>query len=257
MSIVTRLPITVASSLPVIPQADLESFVSWEVDSYDHWIFDKGTSAGLTGLSQSKVLTLQGSAPTYSSTHISLPGTSGNALLTDLTESANQVDTIFIVLRSPATFSGFHFPFGTLSTGTGNAFGGCPYLASATSTYPRSVFATYRGTSGIPGTSITTIDAANQWYFLCVSRDFNSATKTFRVLVGGKGITSYTVTGTYTPATGRLIALGNGYYSSGSATALFDIAEFGVFNRVLSDAELNNLYSRRKTAAASRGLTVV
>lgn len=256
MSIVTRLPITVSSSLPVIPQTDIESFVSWEIDSYDHWIFDKGNSAGLTGLAQSKVLSLQGSAPAYSSNYLSLPGTSGNALLTDLTEVANQADTIFIVLRSPATFSGFHFPFGTLSTGTGNAFGGSPYLNSTTNAYPRAVYANYRGTN-VPGTAITTLDAAAQWYFLCASRDFNSATKTFRLLVGGKGLFSYTVTGTYTPAAGRFIALGNGYYTTGTATALLNIAEFGVFNRVLSDAELNNLYSRRKNAAAARGITVV
>lgn len=254
MSIVTRLPITVSSSLPVISQADLESFVSWEIDSYDHWIFDRGTSAGLAGLSQSKVLTLQGSAPTYSSSYISLPGTPGDALLTDLTETANQVDTIFIVLRSPAAFNGIHFPFGTLSTGTGNVFGGSPYLEGAANTYPREFYATYRGTD-VPGTPITTIDAANQWYFICVSRDFNSATKTFRILVGGNGIISYTVAGTYNPAPGRFIGLGNGYYTVGSS-ALLDIAEFGIFNRALSDDELNNLYSRRKLAAAARGISV-
>ena len=255
MSILTRLPITVPSALPVIPQADIESFVSWEIDSYDHWIFDKGNSTGLTGLSQSKVLALQGSAPAYSSTHISLPGTSGNALLTDLTEVASQVDTIFMVLRLPATFTGFHFPFGTLNTGS-PLLGGASFLASPGSSYPRGTFLTYRGTS-LSSTTGPDIPAANQWYFLCVSRDFASATKSFRILLGGQTLQTAAVTGTYTPAAGRLIALGNGYYATGGATALFDIAEFGIFNRALSDAELGNLYSRRKLAAAARGITVV
>lgn len=255
MSIITRLPVTASSTLSTIPQEDIESFVSWEIDAYDHWIFDTGNSAGLTGLAQSKILTLQGSAPTYSSTHISLPGTSGNALLTDLTETASQADTIFMVLRLPATFSGLHFPFGTLNT-TAPLLGGSPFFNNTANTYPRSSFLTYRGTS-LNSTSAPSVPTANQWYFLCVSRDFASVTKTCHTLLGGTSIQTVTVTGTYTPAAGRFIALGNGYYATGTATASFDVAEFGIINRALSTTEVNNLYSRRKTIAAARGITVV
>jgi hypothetical protein len=255
MSIFTRLPITVASALPTIPQTDIDTFVSWEPDSYEHWIFDKGNSANLTGLNQGKVLTAQGTAPTYAGTSLSLLPTIGNGLLTDKTETANQVGTMFCVFKAPVNWNGFGFLFGTLSTGTGNIFGGSPFLAS-TAGSPRIVFLNDRNLS--PASSSPGSVVSDQWYFFAQSRDFNSATKKRLTVIGGAATFDETPTGTYAPATGRFIALGNGYYSSGASSLdPTSYAEFGIFDRALSDVELQALYLRRKSAMAANGITVV
>lgn len=244
MNLFTRLPLSAPTgSLPVISPSDIDYFVDYEAQSYDHWVFGSDASS-LVGLNNGNALSPQ-STPTYGSNYARIGTAVGNGLRTALEDSATSEDTVVAVVRV-ATLPGIQIPFGTLDTSTGGSLffgdGNCSI--------------TYRGifSSQPAGNAIT----ANTWHFVAVSRDFRGTGKSIKSLVGGGSVVERASSATYSPApAGRKISAGNAYYGSGVATGVMDLAEFIVFNRALSSAELLALYARRKTKLAARGVTVV
>lgn len=249
----TILPFSVNNpSLPVIPSSDYERLSEFEINAYEHWLFDKGSSSGLTGEVNGRILTVQSTAPTYSASNLSISGNQGAGLLTDLGEVAGQTDTICVVFKHSAS-TGIVVPFGTLSSTADAALGGGgPFIDGAT----RDLKLQYRATS-INSTDTGKDAPAATWHFLAVSR--NMATRgVVRTLLSGQALHEVTVGGTaYIPAgNSRKIGLGSAYYATPAGSTL-DFAEAVVFDRQLSATELAGVYTRAKARMAARGITVV
>lgn len=249
----TVLPFSVNNpALPVIPISDYQLLSDFEIDSYEHWIFDKGNSSNLTGGVQGKLLTVQSTAPTYLGSYLSISGDEGKGLLTDIGEAVGQTDTICVVFKHSSS-TGIVIPFGSLSKSVESSLGGGgPFINNAT----RDLLLQYRPTS-ISSTNTGKDVPAAIWHFLAVSR--NMATGgVVRTLLGGQAVHEITVGGTAYIRAGnnRKIALGSAYYNTVTGTTL-DFAEAVVFDRQLSTTELADVYMRAKARMAARGITVV
>lgn len=247
-NLITMLPFSVSNpALPVIPEADIIRLNPWESDSYAHWLFG-GDSGSLTDGVNGRALTVPGSAPSYSSKHLTVAQNFGNGLRSGLMETATQRVTMACVVRDPGTITGIAIPFGTLDASHGIA----PFRNSAGS----NIFLTARTVnnmnSGVTGLAMT----ANSWLFIAMALDFSAATKDCTILRGGSAAVTLSGTGTLVPQTAGGFALGASYYAS-SAVQNLDFAEAVLFDRTLSPAELGNLYIRSKNRMAARGLTVV
>lgn len=249
----TMLPFAVVNaSLPVIPSGDITLLTELEPDAYEHWIFDN-SSASLSGLLKSTPLTAQSTAPTYSSKYLSISGNEGAGLLTPLTESEGQTDTIAVVFKYTTAANGIVIPFGSLAKSADAALGGCsPFLSAA----PRTLYSTARGAAGISTLNSGDTIAASTWRFLCVSRKL-TASGTYKVLKGTSTVRESSGDySAYVPAgSGRKIGLGSLYYNSEAGNTL-DFAEAVVFNRALSAAEMSALYLRAQARMAARGITI-
>lgn len=252
MTLFTRLPISVpGASLGRVARGDIEFFTDYEPDADEHWMFQGGTSAVLTGKVAGGVLTPQNAAPTYASDSLSTPTVAGNALLSPYGEIAAQVDTIFTVFKTVATASGLEVLFGTLPPAT-DATGGSPFLSGASPA--RKLFLTYRGVVSSGDSSLTV--AKDAWHFLSLARDFSGTTKTIRGNLDGHAF-SFTAPSAYVPAPSpRKIALGNAYYGSSTVVVQTSYAEFGIFDQALSADDLQALYTRRKAKMADRSIVV-
>ena len=250
MTLFTRLPISVAASLPILSESDIAYFSGLEDSAYEHWIFDKGGVGGLTGRVKGKVLTVQSDAPTYAANSLAMMGSVGKGLLTDLIDAAGAKRTVFAVVQDTIAGTSIKVPFGTLDT-TGAGTGGLPFFSGTVPT--RGVFTTYKGLTNSANSGAVISNAT--WHFLAISLDAASASKSVTTLVGGQAVNVATSAGPYAHS-GRAIALGNGYYLTGHAS-LMNFAEFGVYDRALTAADLAAVYARSKARMAARGITVV
>lgn len=257
MSLFTRLPISVADpSLPVIDSADIDALgVSYELDSYDHWVFNTGDVAGLVGLNKQRVLTPQAAVAAYASNYLSLSSLAGNALLSDLDDVALGKYTLCTIVREPAPqATGIKPIYGTVTAAP--VANNLTFLSgsNAGSTPARKVFASYSGLTNSLDTNAAL--AADAWYFVATSVDFKDDTShTMRTLVGGATPLEAAGNSAHFPS-GRKWALGNGWYSAAIGGA-FNFAEFILYNRALSTAELQAVYGRSKARMAGQGIAVV
>jgi len=252
MSLFTILnTINTNAALPSISPSDVSSLSELEYEAYGHWMFDQGDSSGLTSKINSKALSLQDAAPTYNEYFLTIASAVGDALLTDIADSADAVDTVSCVFRVPG-LSQANPLVGTLST-SASGDGGGVYVSTATGI----IIANYRGTSidgGVDeGLSPDNTIVADKWYFMAVSRDFASATKTVIGMLGGESAITLTGSGAYSPLGN--IALGNAYFTDlGFAS---DFAELVVFkDKALTATEMQSLYVRAKDRMALRGIVV-
>jgi hypothetical protein len=252
MNLFTRLPITLTSSIyPVIPESDIEYLTDFEVGSYDHWIFNRGSAVDLVGRKAGKALTPQSDAPTYGAGYLSLSNLAGKGLLSNLQETATGKYTVCAVVREPVAGStALRVPFGTLDMTAGGT-GGMPFMSGAANA--RKLYTAYTGL----GASIDTGQAVPNasWLFIAASFDASVATKQLRTLIGGTAGNTQSPVAAYT-ASPRAVALGNGYYTGGVAGNL-DFADFILFDRALSMADLQAVYVRRKAKLAVGGIAVV
>jgi hypothetical protein len=258
MSAFIRLDTFFPSPLGAIPVQDIKFYDIFETSAYEHWIFNQGDSVGLTGRVGGRVLGLQSSAPEYNSEgqaqFITLPIASGSALLTDRVETATAVDTLCCVVRPKANIANFKAVL--MGSHQNNAPGGGPFFHSVN--YPKEVRVTYQGLFQNSVGSGSAADAykvpADAWYFVAVTRDFSGTTKTLRSMIGGGPIVTLTSTNSYSPSPSP-IALGNAYDNRTSAGQM-DFAEFIIFDRAMSSAELTSLYTRRKRELAALSIPV-
>lgn len=250
----TRLPfVVIDADLPVIPASDIKTFVDYEVDSapYDHWLLS-GSSAALTGRVAGKMLTPQSVAPTYLSTHAVIDGRTGKGLLTDLTDSAAQ--SMAIIIKRPADMpTGLQLLFGSIDGGTGSA----GYFEDTGA--GDKMTCNVRGWSGtIIKPSLRLPGAVGAWMFLAVSELSGSGSSSATVFAGGSpdGNSATLTVAANKVLTDRKIGLGNAFLASGLGLNL-EVAEFMVWNRPLSVADLTDVYDRAKVRMAGRGLTLL
>lgn len=229
--------------LPVISNTDRISVGGPELASYEHWIFDKNTDS-LSGLVNSRVLTSDNVAPSYSSNFLSLPlgttnGTRGS-LRSDIgLDSLNPI-SFSIVYRRPIGETGL-FPFG----GSENSTNGESFLSDVGFVSPGGPRIITRAYGATPSNFEEGEDYSDgSWVFVAVSYSSDRLSKT-RII--GVNNNYYIQEFTYTspPSNGVDLHVGNFAYPFGEASAvLHDFAEFIIFEDQLSQAELYNLYQR-------------
>lgn len=244
MSLFSVLPITVNDpTLPVLQMADVNAFDGLEFSAFDHWIFDEGSAAGLTGKRNALALTPLGTSPTYSSNYITMSTATGKGLASTLIDDGRNW-TGCAVVRTAS--SGTQLLFGTMGSSTG----GSPFFSGADPNHK--LFNTFRGMLSSDDTG-QVAPTGSYWYFVACSLDADG--KSVKTLVGG-GAGDVSTSATSYVSSGNAIALGNGYYTTGSA-ANMDFAEFILFDRALNAADLTAIYNRSKARLAERGITVV
>lgn len=250
----TRLPfVVIDADLPMIPASDIKTFVDYEMDSapYDHWLLS-GSSAALTGRVAGRMLTPQSVAPTYKGTHTVVDGHTGKGLLTDLTDSAAQ--SMAIIIKRPADMpAGLQLLFGAIDAGTGSA----GYFEDI-GTGDR-MTCNVRGWSGsVLKPSLRLPGAVGDWMFLAFSESSILGSSTATVFAGGSpdGNSATLTVPVNKSVTNRKIGLGSAFLASGQGLNL-EVAEFMLWERALSVADLSDVYGRAKARMARRGLTLV
>lgn len=249
MHLFTRLPISVSGPLPVIPDADITYLTGYEPDSYDHWVFDSGSANSLVGLNRQRPLTAQApGAIVYSDRYLTLSSAVGNGLMSGLEDVAQAKYTMCAVVREPAPQgTGVKTIFGTYAAANNQTV-----LSVASPN--RKAYVNY---SGLPQAAMEPVVAAGTWYFVATSLDFGPGTSSahsLKSMVGGSSPVSLAGTGAHTPS-GLKLTLGNGWYGAGAAGTL-QFAEFILYDRALSAAELQAVYVRSKGRMAASGITV-
>lgn len=242
MTAFIKLPITVNDpSLPVIPAASVRRFSREdEASSFDHWIFDTGDAAGLTGRTSGTLLTPEGTGATYGANFVTINPATGNGLRSTLMDARKQ--TVCAVVRpnnSPATL---HIA-GSRNTTAGSQLTFTSSLANLTAAQ-----------TPVFGNSLAGPFSAGAWYFVALSE--SDALGTTTQIIHASGGSAVFTGGSLKTLTGAGIALGN---SGASLTTggTISAAEFILFDRALSAAELSAVYTRSKARMAERGITVL
>jgi hypothetical protein len=249
MSAFFRLPIVATANLGTVPDQYVNLFENYERAAYEHWIFDRGSSDNLIGRVNNRLLTAQATEPNYSAGYLTLPRVNGQALLTDRSDTATAVETLFAVVRASADLGSSSMQImGSLGATTGSGI----FFHSVA--FPKVLRVTARDgmfSNALAGEASN----ADQWVFVAMARNFSGATKTIKSLRGGGVIYNLSTATGYTPSAGN-IALGNAYTAAAGAGSM-DVAEFGIFTQALSDADLQSLYARRKRELGRLGISVL
>lgn len=245
MNLFTRLPIVVNDpTLPVIPFADVQPLGDYEDEAYGHWIFGGDAGASLASRVGNKTLTQQG-ASTYSGNYLSMSNAAGNALVTDIADTANPTDTWCMVIRN-AVFSTQRTLWGNEAAEASKGCGLRIGLPSGTLQSRHNTGSNYD--SGIDA-------SATGWQFVALSRNQPGGSRIH--YVGGKAPVTQAAA-VYTPTVaGVPLRFGNGFYTSSTNPAAIDWAEAIVFPFALTAADLDVVYARSKARLAKRGITVL
>lgn len=245
------------SNLPTLSNIDDIIYVEkYETDAYGHWVF--GTdSTSLTDKVNNRTLTVQTGAttqPTFTANTVVLAAAMGNALITDLTDSAVQSTTFCTVVKTSVT--ALSILVGNLVNSANTVTSGQGIFASAAQGYITVKPATANNSGGansfapIPAVDITQTD----FFFISSSHDKTSKTVviyTERLGVGGTRQTIYTAN---YEASANKFAVGNGYYSGGSSGTL-TFAEAIIYNKALTLASIQAVATRAKKRMTNRNIT--
>lgn len=248
---VTILEVTPTdTTLPKVPAHLMPDFPEYESAATEHWIFDRGDSAGLTGIKGGLVLTPVGAvAPTYPGSFVRLPGGGLRALETPFDD--NQQGTECFVIRYPLPWASSTFTviFGS-EIGTGG--GGGEFLLI--SNLQRLMINVRGGSSFDLGAGSMVGD---QWLFVAQSRTATSRSG-YRGN-GGTDLLSATSSQTKTLATPmRKMAIGNAYRSgTGYVENALDVAEAIFFPGALSAGQIATVYANSRERMADRGLSIL
>lgn len=234
------------NTLPQLAATDFELLVDYEPDAYEHWALG-GNATCLAGLAHGKMLTPQASSHVFNANSVAIDGSVGNALVSDLPDGPEL--TMCAVLKLPALANAKGIvPFGCAGTSDGGSA-----LLYYTTSGGYTLGALLRG-STTPGSMAFAGEAAGDWVFFGMSQSFTGDNVLIRA---GSLLTANTapITGEKTHAAAN-IAIGNSRYSTPTYDGDFEAAEFIIYNRALSAAELAAVYSRSKGRLARRGITV-
>jgi hypothetical protein len=248
MPAVTVVDVTVTdTTLPKVPASLMPDYPDYEASATEHWLFDKGSSAGLIGTKAGLVLTPTGLAPTYPGAYLTLPGGGLSGLITPFND--NLVGTEAFVFRYQ-TFNSVNLII--LGSELGSAGAGGEFLFVSNlgrlSTYPRG----YSGAIN-PGSGSAPADT---WLWGAVVR---TATDRTIYVSSATGMRSATGTGTKTLANPmRAMAMGNAYRdTAGSKENSLSLAEAIFFPDAKDAAAISAIYTRSKERMADRGITLV
>lgn len=228
---------------------------SYEIGAYGHWIFDANASSINDNISNRTLETMAGAtvSPTFTKGGLVISLGSGNALLTDLADTATQNVTFCGVVKVYP--SGVAMLFGDLPpSGAGANNGLAVFASSATS----NSLLTVRPTGGVGADGINSLSAGmpltfSEYFFVAASID-KLAKQAFVYVQQAKqeSSASSTFTGTYVNS-GHNFALGNSRYTSVTGGS-FTIAEAIIFDEALDLNAVKGIATRSKKRLQSRDI---
>lgn len=242
----TTTPLTV---LPVLSgragttYASVENATTYndrEAFAYGHWLL--GTdSTSLTGMEpQERVLTPQGTTPTFGTGYAIVDRAQGEALLTGVEDTGQSV-TMWAVFRIPAGIANLIPVFGNLDNSPSNE-GRSVYVTNGNEL-------SFRVANSITSSNLTVSD--DTWYFVAVSSGVDGG-----VILPGGYTANQALTNAGIPIAGaNQFGFGNSNYE-GVASADFHIAEAGIIRRACTAEDLHAIYTRSVARMAARSITV-
>lgn len=222
--------------------------------AYAHWSF-KDNSASLIDMVNGRSLTVQTGAtvqPTYNQNGVTISVAMGNALISDLADTADQDVTMMAVVKCSET--ALSILLGNLTTSSPNSglsafiLTGKPYLTVKPTNSSSSV-------DGISSLAPTGNINQQQNFFVAIS--VNKITKKGIIYAQQAGVemsASSSFTATYTTSPNNF-ALGNSSYSASTNTALkATFAEMVMYDKALTLAEIQGVALRSKERLTNRGI---
>jgi|GEM_PF-1662062 len=222
-----------------------------EVNAIDHFLFGGG-GASLVGLKGLMFLAPANpnAPPNYNPTFLQTSGGGQNGLISNLPEP--DAFTIYTVMHYDDADGRGSIVAGTVQGGSGDGRGFGILRGAATDTYQ--MLARPNGTvTFMPASNI--LDARGKWMFMAMT--FEVGSRAWKAYVGGANMVSNVLAQPYAKSA-RNLALGNAYYVSSSTPYVGAVshAELIVFDRALTQAELDAVYARSRSRMASRGITI-
>ncbi|EKS9562829.1 hypothetical protein ACOIES_21680 [Klebsiella pneumoniae] len=251
---VLKLPVMSNRDLPIISDDDLSfSTLTIEPDAWDHWELD-ASPMQLVGKTNNRSLTVQGAVTNNVGTvSMFLGGNSGgkNALVSGFADSHLQTQMAIIKFSTYDPSSTIPVLFGALTPSGAGSAGSAAFLAVQTL---RRVF-TPRGTAVDEQPKSEIVD---KWVMVVLAESSNDTSRSSSLFVSGTSTPYYREISDN--ANGKILApvnisAGNVAYSdAGTGVVSVEYAEYGIWDKMLSEAEINSLYVRAKARMAARGL---
>lgn len=255
---VLKLPVISNRDLPIISEGDLSfSSLNTESDAWDHWELD-ASSTQLVGKANGRSLTVQGSVTNNVGTvSMLLGGNNGgkNALVSGFADSHLQTQMAIVKFSTFAASAIVPILFGALTPNAAGVAGSAAYVGlSATVATLRRVF----GPRGPWVDEQPISEIVDKWVMVVLAESSDASSRSSNLFVSGPSTPYYREISD--SANGKVlapsnIAAGNVLYTnSGTGQVPVEYAEYGIWDKMLSEAEINALYVRAKARMATRGL---
>lgn len=240
MSLFTILPFSSNdNSLVKLDASKVEFFSDAELTAYGHWIFARNPTP-LIGLVNNNDLTEQGDPAILSDKHLTISTATGNSLASDLIEIGGATTYCGVIRLKEGTIGTF-----MMGNGSQGAGGGLIYT-SQTSSFLRF--------KGISTANLGINIPLEEFTFIAVSYTYGPGGTDIKVKIGDNAIVNVNDGSEYTPDPAVPFSLGvNSYSTVGN---LMDAAEFMVFEKAMSDVEIEALHQRSIARMAVRGLAI-
>ncbi|WP_147127822.1 hypothetical protein [Shimia ponticola] len=237
----TKLPITVPGARASLPLSSVESLAGDEPSAFGHWVLGPSVES-YAGIGDDVALTDQASPPSLGANFANIAPT--NALLTPLADTGQSI-TICTVARFPASTNGVTMITGNLAVGS--ASGRSMFRAGGTANK-----FSFRG-NGTTHTS-TFEPTDDTWHFFAVTHDTTQITSNVRMFAGSTFETFDDDISGYANGPTNF-ALGDPGFTTSARN--IEIAECIYFERALSTADIQTVFTRSVARMADRGVTVV
>ncbi|WP_374342552.1 hypothetical protein [Azonexus sp.] len=253
-NVFTILPIVAsAGSLPTIPPADIDYFVDYELDAREHWIFG-GAAASLVGLKSAGALVPQATDHSFTANSVILNSTYNHGLVSSIADAAEQTMVVVVKRVDYTAAAKAQIMCGTLVSSGVDLLGSGIYGNNV----DNKVLFNQRPQTDQMKTSFPVGLDVGEYAFIAFSEKAPAATpRSVLSYIGGGTVTSIVGPVQKNIAT-RNLAVGNAYYNNAgfSGGPEMEVAEFIVYDRALSAAEMVALYAKRKAILAKRGVFV-
>lgn len=228
-----------------------------ENDAYGHWIFGENSSS-LTDKVNAKSLILQNTAsvlPSYTNSSVTISTALGNALQTDLIDSAAQNFTLCAVVKCNTT--ALSVLLGNLVPSSDASSSGFGAFASSGKCYltAKPTAAAAASSNGISSLTTTQNIAQTSNFFIAVSIDKSTKKGVLYITqnsVESNGESSFT--GTY-ESSSKKIAIGNNAYTTSitaSNTATF--SEAIIYDKALTLEQIKSVAKRSRERMSDRNI---
>lgn len=248
------------TELPIIPASDLEfNYNTNESDAWDFFVLD-GSDASLTGKNRGSILSKQGTIVADSG-FFSIPigAAAKNALVSSFPDAHQQTQICVVKIPDTLMTAGMvPLLMGRLAGTSASGSGSAAYLRQVSSVWSIArVF--FPRSSGALTTEQDISSLLGKWVMIALSESSDNASRTSRLFVSN-GATPYSVE--RVESLGKVLAtggvgIGNLAYDTTGSNLNYGYAEYGIWDRALTDAEIMSVYSRAKERMAARGLVLV
>ena len=233
-----------------VPVANLAQLKEYENDpAYpctEHWIFDKGGLAGLTGIKAGGLLTDAGAAKTWNSYSVTIGGTLGSRLNTTYADRLTY--SVCHVVKVPAIGGGGGIGTSLMSTREGATTGGVNFTIQGGTSLDMASRAIISGATSQQSANPTNFTVGEYRFFAFVV-DHTGAGRLRRMSLGNVHY-DFTDSAAFTVAPANKIGLGPTSNDVNTPAAI-EHCEFILFNDIaLTTAQIEAIYGRSKARIA-------